>query len=225
MLEVSRLRKLLLILLGVELLFVLLNIFPTPSVTLNRALNLDGENTLVVWFSSSQLLFLAAAAYFAFRKDGSKSWLLLAAGFLYLSIDETATLHESFGAAAYKDLISENYRSGDWMTLFAVPFALAVVLIIRKLLEIRRVSRLSFRFGILGLTLWAAVLGFEVIDSNFKELSLSYPEMLCHPLQIAEEFCELAGATSLLFSIGSYLAPETPALASHKQDNAITLPR
>jgi hypothetical protein len=49
-------------LLVLELLLLLLNLFPTPSVTINRLINLDGENNLPVWFTSAQLLLMSVTA-------------------------------------------------------------------------------------------------------------------------------------------------------------------
>lgn len=184
---------------------MILNIWPTSIVTLNRAVNLGNENTFAVWFSSSQLLALAVAAYFAYREDRAWLWIFVAVGFLYLSIDETASLHESFGAAIYKGWISENYGYSDWVYVFAVPIVIAIAMLGKLMLRLRTVSRTSFWFGLVGLLLWILVIVLELSDDSMPGKQLVFSSGLSHPLHIAEETCEMVGATFLLFGIGSYV--------------------
>lgn len=180
-------------------------------MTINRAVNLNGENTIPVWFSSSQLLALAVMAYLAFRSDHSKFWLLLAAGFLFLSVDETAMLHESFGAAIYKDLISEDYGYSDWVYVFAVPIALMFAVLAMLFARFRAVSGWSFWSGIAGLLLWMGTIGFELVDTSRPGALIPFENTLCHPLHIAEELCEMAGASLLLYALVNYFILKDPS--------------
>lgn len=180
-------------------------------MTINRAVNLNGENTIPVWFTSSQLLALAVTTYLAFRRDHSKSWLLLAAGFLFLSVDETAMLHESFGAAIYKDLISEDYGYSDWVYVFSLPIAAGAAILAMLIARFRAVSGWSFWSGTAGLLLWMGTIGFELADSSRPGALILFENTLCHPLHIAEELCEMAGASLLLFAITNYVFLKDPS--------------
>ena len=60
-----------------------------------------GEDNLVTWFSSVQLLLIAGVAYLVFEvsvsaKVGSKwCWALLSLGFVFLALDERFEIHEN----------------------------------------------------------------------------------------------------------------------------------
>jgi len=91
---------------GLELLYAWM---PTlaPATTDGRvaALDLDGEGSLAVWFSSVTLLLCAASAWLVFMVRRHKIddyqghyrvWLWAAACWVLMSLDETASLHEGF---------------------------------------------------------------------------------------------------------------------------------
>ncbi|BET69669.1 hypothetical protein ASA1KI_45870 [Opitutales bacterium ASA1] len=74
-----------------------------PSASLAKAFHLDGEWTVPA-FASTLLLILAsvvaAAVAVEARMSGSRwhrHWVVLAAGFAYMAVDETASLHEMWG--------------------------------------------------------------------------------------------------------------------------------
>lgn len=100
-----------------------------------RQFNLNEENNIPTWFSSSMFLacsLLLVVIGWAKRSANStdaRSWLLLAAVFLYLSMDEASSLHEMLmpaGAAIVE-------RAGLFRPYFFfgwVPFGVAASLII-----------------------------------------------------------------------------------------------
>lgn len=203
MLEIARadirvLNRVVFVLIAAELLFVALNIWPTPSAATNRALNLDHESNIVVWFASAQLLALSFLTFLLYSKLRARGWLLLALGFLFLSVDETASLHESYGASLYHQYISSNYQNGDWLIFFSVPLLIGAFLCAHAWWKLRQVSRPSFLWGTAGLLCWISVLAFESQGSKLRSAV------------IAEEFLELFGATLMLFATGRALVQDAP---------------
>lgn len=105
-----------------------------PFDKITVLLDLDGEANLPTWYSSIQL-FLTACFFgvFAYRKVSKKekvSWLLLVwpLVFVFLSLDETAQIHEWLGR--WSDVILPGgtrehtlfWSTGIWMFLLGVPF-------------------------------------------------------------------------------------------------------
>lgn len=107
------------VLIAIEFLLVALywiNILCGEPPAIHLIFDLDGEGNLPTWFSSAQLLTIALTLWAANRFRGDKPMPsrlflnLLAAGFLLLSIDETAQIHE-----AITGLIGTRYA--DWLPL------------------------------------------------------------------------------------------------------------
>ncbi len=65
--------------------------------------DLGGEANLPTWFSSSCWLLMAILSLFAARRQDMKNlrlgWVIVALIAVYISVDETAMLHETFGGA------------------------------------------------------------------------------------------------------------------------------
>lgn len=205
--DLSVLKRGVLFLFGIELLFVALNIWPTPSEATNRAFNLDHESNIIVWFASAQLLVLSLFSFLLHSKLHTRGWLALSLGFLFLSIDETAALHESFGASLYNQYISPNYENGGWLIFFAAPLLVGAILIARAWWKLKEHSRSIFYWGNSGLLCWIAVLVLEAQGSRFDAAI------------ILEEFLELFGATLMIYATGCALlntgrTSSAPALQS-----------
>jgi hypothetical protein len=196
-------------LIAFELLLVILNLLPIPSVTIVRLLDLDGEFNLPTWFSSSQLLLLAFTALVAWKLDSGRwldrhGWLLLGLLFLYLSVDETAIIHESFGAAATKQFHWTWWGDNFWVIVFwpliLIGIASLVFVFWRKLKQ----RRAALFASILGSGLWILALCLEVLEKWLVSNS-SLSGLGGKLLMVNEEFCEMAGATILWLAVSKWV--------------------
>ncbi|RPH94580.1 hypothetical protein EHM69_07040 [candidate division KSB1 bacterium] len=182
-----------------EVFLSLLNVTGTPSVTINRLINIDGESNLPTWFSSAQLLLLSLTTLLAWKLDtdvGWKraGWLMLTLLFGYLSIDETATIHESFGAAATKQFQWTLWGEYYWMLLFA-PFAcVGLVLLIQVFWQKLRTDTRAFFLASAGILAWISTLVIETIGHWLMGHELD-DTFVYRGFVITEELCEMAGAT------------------------------
>jgi hypothetical protein len=143
---------------------------------------LDEENNLPTWFSSFLLLNNAAVLAFAAAQATRHKiqWSVLAAGFLLLSIDEVAGLHETFHTA-----IDTNW------TIYAGILALVVgAAFVPFLLALPRVTAIFFIVA--GFLYLAGALVVEYLSRDMDEETLSYALAVS-----LEEGLEMAGA--LLF--------------------------
>jgi hypothetical protein len=145
--------------------------------------DLDDENNLPTWFSSFLLLNNSLVMYLFARMEKDKGqfyWLLLSLGFLALSIDEVAGIHESINTVIE---VSWAYPAGILVIVLGLSF-------IPFLLSLER--RLAILFVISGLIYVSGVLGVEILSEDMDEDSMAYGFATA-----VEEAMEMLGA--LLF--------------------------
>jgi hypothetical protein len=188
------------ILFSFEAALVLLNILPTPSVTINRWVYLDDESNLPTWFSSAQLLLTSLTCLLAWKIDfvsGWKrlGWLCMAAMFGYLSVDETSTLHERFGAAATKQFEWTVWGDAFWLLVFS-PFALLAIFLILSVIWTKlRSDRTAFMLALAALSMWICSLGLESLVKWISWAGVAEADILNKVSMLCEEFFEMSGAT------------------------------
>ena len=109
--------------------------------------HLATENVLAAWYSSLLLLGVAIAGVVGFVVDGRQGrsalrygWLLLAAVFALLSLDEIGSLHERLGMLPW--LSGSGLRPTGWVYVLALPIAaVSLFLLGFSCLHLRRVPR------------------------------------------------------------------------------------
>lgn len=176
--------------------------------------NINRENNVPTYFSSFLLLICASLlAVIASWKHKSKGkfrrhWAVLAAIFLFMSLDETASLHEHLGSL----LVENDLRMGGWFYFaWVVPglilvgvFALAYL---RFFLHLgKRFKRLFLASA--GLYLGGA-LGMEMTGARYTE-TLGYSSAIVQLTQAVEESLELFGAVLFIYALLSYIDMHFP---------------
>jgi tetratricopeptide (TPR) repeat protein len=176
-----------------------------------KLVDLDLEFTLPAWFSALQLALVGIAALFAFeceRRLGHErprlhaTWLLVAAGFLYLATDEMLALHERALTTAVRHALPADSLFQavlPWQLVFA-PGIVGAFVVIAALLYSRLAALPELRrLGLAGLALYSASFVFE---GAAKPLFI--PAGL-YRLEVAlEEASEMLGATCLLLAFAGY---------------------
>ena len=116
--------------------------------------HLGTENVLAVWYSSMLLLAVGVAGFGAFaladRRDGwlRHGWLLFAAVFLLLSLDELGSFHERVGMLPY--MPGAGGVAVGWIYVLAVPItAVGLFMLVFAWRYLRRVPG-TFRLVALG---------------------------------------------------------------------------
>ncbi|HEV7224100.1 MAG TPA: hypothetical protein VGN42_15430 [Pirellulales bacterium] len=171
-----------------------------PMTTDGRvaALDLEGEGSLAVWFSTAtlEMAALASLLVYVIRRQTpgagrARIWLCAAAAWLAMSIDECASLHEAF-----KELMSHATGErilGDGTIWWAGGYA--IVLSLLGLGMLRAVW--PCRSAIAALFSTAAFYGAAVA----AEMALLLPRKNA-PEVMVEEGCEMVGNLCLLLSMG-----------------------
>lgn len=151
--------------------------------------DLDAEGSLGTWFSSVQLLALAAVCWalsWCDRAAGKRrwGWRLGAVLFLFMSLDETAVIHETFGGLMKRALPAIPLSASGWWSL---PYAAglgAVGLFVG--FRLRGAPRLLLTAACAG-ACWVVAVSFEHVHVSAAWFNT-----------LVEEGLEMVGATVLL---------------------------
>lgn len=161
------------------------------SGELHRLLDVNGEGNLVVWFTASLWLLLGLISMALGVLSGDKRMFLLAAVGFLASMDETASIHESFNEVgwALADRWGLTVSTWPWV-FFGAPVALAVVLITIPLLR-SLPTAVSKTLIIAGLIFLTAVLFLEAISGLFMEGGTASNPVAYVLVTHAEEYLEM----------------------------------
>ncbi len=229
----STIRRVAVGLLFLDLVVVLLHVVPTLMGHGGRLFDLDAEANIPTWYSSAKLFLLAQAlavlALVLSRRSrlDAAPFLFLAALALFLSLDETATLHERLArhfetaltGAARSDL--EFTRTGYWMLALGPMLAAALAVGIWLMTKRLKIPRHVAVRGLLGVAVFFfSATGIEIL-SNFTITPI------LNLVQVAvEEGGEMIGVTLVIWSLLDLLAAklEPAPLAASADEGQWVLP-
>ena len=185
--------------------------------TLVRLTWVDGEANIPAWFSSSLLLVAALllgiiAAAERDMRSRAIHWLVLGLIFLFLSLDETAQLHE-LSIVPIRDRIgASGFLYYAWILPAGVCVGVFVLAYLRFLLQLpARTRRLLLLAGAVYV---GGALGVESLSgwqaSLHGEHSVGY-----HLVVTLEELCEMMGVVLLIYTLLDYLGSRWTRLGFH----------
>jgi hypothetical protein len=183
-----------------------------PEFDLNR------ENNIPTWYSSSALLLasallaMIALVKLQWQETYARHWLVLAAIFLFLSMDEAASIHEkgsnlallimpSIGDSGYLS----RYLSYPWV-VFGAPFVLLFSLAYLRFLIHLPVKTRSL-FVLAGIIYVGGALGVEIVSSRFAYLYGEGRRLESAMLFVWEEGFEMFGIVVFIYALTLYLGP------------------
>ncbi|MGE5502156.1 MAG: hypothetical protein ACM3W4_09540 [Ignavibacteriales bacterium] len=190
-------------LLGLEVLLVVLHLLGASGLLgyrLGLWFDLNREQSVGTWFSSAQLLVVALAfALAAPRSSSPRPWFLwlMAAGFAFLSLDETISIHEAITAIARhraRWLPEFPGGHGAWVAVYGVIGAAGLAVTWRELLRLWSGYRVVAIVGAVGCAAYVSGAVAAEIAGYFG---------LIHDgaLQVAlEEFLEMLGGSLILLA-------------------------
>lgn len=185
------------------------------SETLRARLSVDNEISIPTWFSQILLfvaaVFLAAIAYFKTKEnDAFKTrWVALSALFLYLSIDESAMLHEipTVKLRGFLEISADSGSLSNTWVVLAVPLLAVLGLLFFRFLK-NLPDKTRLRFITAAAVYLGGVLGIEVLGSYFY-----FGEFFYHAIAVAlEEGLEMTGIILFIRSLCLYLTDEQPTM-------------
>lgn len=175
--------------------------------------DLDGETTVPAWFSSA-LLFASASLLgliaWMTRRCGGRFfwyWTVLAATFLYLSLDESACLHEILIVPIRRRLGTTGILYFAWV----IPGFFIVLLFglsyLRFLWQLPRRSRNLFIAA--GCTFVGGALGLEFVGGALAE-AFGFDALAYVAVMTMEETLEMTGLAIFICALLDYLGERFP---------------
>lgn len=175
------------------------------TITIAEILDVNKEATAAVWLSSAMLWTIALLAAYAAVCDRATGavrrawvgWLVIATGFMILSIDETSQIHERIGDKV-SDFVQVPFLPElySWVLVVAPIALLGAIWMLRWISSTVGFRSLTTRLAIAAVALWVLVPGFEALDPT-----LGAPAWLI----VLEETCETLGATLFMAGMLVYL--------------------
>jgi hypothetical protein len=172
-----------------------------------RLVWLDGECNIPSWFSSC-LLFIAsqllALITLAHRRDRSVSrWLLLSLIFLFLSLDETAQLHE-LSIAPLRDTF---HTSGLLRYPWIIPGGIAVAILgVSYLRFLGNLPRNTRRLFVAAAVIYVGgAVGLEALSGRQSSLHGEH-NLAYHLIITAEELLEMTGVVVFIYALLDYIS-------------------
>lgn len=173
------------------------------------------ENNIPTWYSSWSLLFCAlllGLITVAKKTEGDRYvvyWAVLALAFVFLSLDEMASLHEKTLKPLRRVVKAEGILTNTWVILGA-PFALAFGLLYLKFL-FQLPAKIRYLFILAGATYVSGAVVLEAIDGYFQNLYKAANKW--HGLvSTSEELFELTGIVIFVYALTSYLSSQVKEL-------------
>ncbi len=178
------------------------------SWVFRQLFDVDQENNLPSWFSGFLLLITSAFLWVCARDKRARGdlwfrhWYVLAVGFLLMSIDEIAGVHESINTVIVMTWAIPGAILAFFIGLAFVPFLLALP------------RSTAVRFAVAGGIFLAGATGIEIIGNELvatdQRDTLRY-NMVC----LVEEGLELLGVLLFLHALlGSMRRPGSEAIGA-----------
>lgn len=174
-----------------------------------RMLYVDAEAGIATWYSVFLLLLCATLlAIIALMKSKTKSryiryWQVLALIFIFLSIDESVSIHEKLMVPMKSALKIGGIFHFAWIILYIPLVVLFVISYLRFLAHLPRTTRKLFWLS--GITYVAGAIGFEMISGPIAETSGT--EVLPFVISVHfEEGLEMLGLTFFVYGLLRYIS-------------------
>jgi len=195
----------------VEILFCLVYfgdfLLGEPIWRIHELFDLDSEASIPTWFSIIQLFMIGFIALLvAYNKKTtpppSKGGLtLFGLGFIYLSMDEGAAIHEKLTYEFYNNPLVPYFHGahGIWIVVYGCIGIIVLIVLHRDIFAVCKHFRKEALIFIGGMIMFlAGTAGSETV--TFFYVDKSNPFVYTIEV-ILEEFLEMAGASILLYSV------------------------
>jgi hypothetical protein len=180
--------------------------------------DLNSENALGEWWSVLQLLVAAVLLSVHSVAEPNRRWMpywfALGAIFLFLSIDESAALHERT-----KSLMAHYQLTGFFAFPWIIPYGLACIVLALAFFPFVRALPSRFRWRVIfaGALFLAAVLGIESLGAHCATAGGTEPrsfDRACWPVDvIAEESGEIIAITLFILALLELLRERVRSIA------------
>jgi len=183
--------------------------YNTPQVIMVvRLFDLDGETNFPAFYSSLALLFSSLLLFiiaFSHRNviRNFVAWLVMALGFLFLSLDEASMLHEMLAGTTRRSLDVSGLLYNAWVIPYGIIMVLGGILYLPFLLRLPKPTLLLF--VVAGVMFVSGAVGVEVFEGKWE--AVHGTDNFTYDLYVAvEEFLEMLGVAVFIYALLRYIA-------------------
>jgi len=194
--------------------FVADTLLGQPKWTIHVLFDLDGEGNIPAWFSSVQLFLIGLVFFLKGRQSdpdyrpSSLFFLIVGAGFIFLSVDEAAAIHEKITHVLTPIAWVPRFKGdhGVWVFIYILVGVSLCFATYRDLMAMWKRYRSATSILAVGMGLFLiGVIGLEIVSFEFLR-SGSTP--LLYQAEVAlEELLEMSGESIMLYGT-LLLAPQ-----------------
>ncbi|MFS8063342.1 MAG: hypothetical protein ACMG5Z_02025 [Luteimonas sp.] len=183
------------------------HVFGMRLMSLDLEYNLPSLFSTVLLLSASVLLTLIAMLESKRKAPDTTKWMILAAGFLLMALDETMSLHEKMIEPLRNLLGGQHHHVGIFYFAWVIPgIALVVVLGAFFLPFLFRLPRrTAIAFAISGAIYVGGALGVELVEGWWRE-GHGHRNLTYHLLVSLEEGMEMFGVIAFIHALMGYIA-------------------
>ncbi|MEX2262167.1 MAG: hypothetical protein WD696_09460 [Bryobacteraceae bacterium] len=184
-----------------------------------RLFDLNGEGNVPTWFSSCLLLICSALSGLigvrerARAAEGARYWLGLSLIFLFLSLDETASIHEKPDYLLRRTLGTTGFFHFAWVIPAIVLVAAFGLLYLRFVLKLPAATRRLLVWA--GLIYIGGAVGMEMVGGYFisaREIQQAGKELIATKgadpmlyILTLEETLEMIGLATCVYALLSHI--------------------
>jgi hypothetical protein len=194
-------------LLIIAVILLLLNLC---GIYLKKVLLIDNfvSNALFFFFDASSEANIPTF-YSSLILCKKKYWLVLMIIFAWLSVDETASIHEQFGKMGKTFDLNSGYLYYSWIIPYILFAIIAFFFFFRFLFKLPYPTRILFIIS--GFIYTGAAICFELFEGNIAK---KYGPNTLNDLLLcaAEEFLEMTGVIIFIYALLRYAAATDPTL-------------
>lgn len=183
--------------------------------------DLDEEQNVPTWFSSIALLLCSLLlAFIASETERQKkpyyyNWAVLAGIFLFLSIDEYASLHEGFTNPLRESFNLTGYFYFAWVIPYGLVLIGLMIFYYKFLFSLPVKTRNNFILA--GLLYLTGAIGFDMLGGFQWELYDKYDPAFNIYLYVLystiEEILEMTGIAIFIYGLSRYIGEELKGIA------------
>jgi len=176
--------------------------------------NFNNENNIPTLYSTILLLFACALLLIitiAHKRNGSAylSWFGLALIFLYLSIDETAMIHEHFSKPVRESLNTSGVFYYAWIIPYGIALIVFAIVYLKFLINLPK--NIMILFVTSGATFVSGAIGFEMLGGRYFELH-NKNDLIFSLFYTCEEFLEMLGIAIFIYALLIYIISQFKSL-------------
>lgn len=176
-------------------------------VSARKFVDVNAETNLPSWYSAVLLTVTGLVTFEVGRQafvEGRRwawHWMVLGAGFCYLSLDELVALHERFVGPMTALVGDSGVFKYAWVAAALPAVVLVALFYARFLLALsRRTAALALLAGALYV---GGSVGLEMVANALSDSGFSEQGLLLGTLQTVEEACEMVGPALFLAVVAS----------------------